>query len=245
MKQTLAVLALTLAATACGGGGDAASPEPADTQATAAPATTTTAAPATTIAPAPAYDPVALNDTGCGKWLEEGRTVEGLRAMVLENHPFDWKLRRDFNRDGYPCEDEVGTGYLPTTTTTAAPTTTTEAVVETSTPATEATTTTTTAVATTTEPVSEMDPCLAGILADLGWDEYGNQVGERNLYFPTALRDNCSDVEFEVNVSVLSRIEFNQGGTDGECVILADLYFAAPPDSKAESLLANALNDCL
>ena len=93
--------------------------------------------------------PTEMNDLRCGRWLEDGRTQMGLRQMVLDHPGFDWKYSRDFDQDGYPCEDEIGVGYLPTTTTTTQATPTTQPMI-TTTRSTMTTTTTITAATTTT-----------------------------------------------------------------------------------------------
>ncbi len=108
--------------------------------------TTTTAAPPIIGAP----DPDRFEGMRCGKWLDQGFSVDELRQMVIDAGPdFRWGFRdMEFGGvDGAPCEDELGTAYLPTmTTTTEAIATTTEAIATT----TEATTTTTRAPTTTT-----------------------------------------------------------------------------------------------
>lgn len=150
MKQTLAVLTLTLAATACGGG---------DEWEPVAPyvvGTVTTSDVPTTIAAY--YDLAALNDLRCGKWLEEDRTLSGLQEMVRDNPDFRWSLARDFNQDGYPCEDELGTGYLPPPETTATePPATTAAPVETA--------------ATTQPPAEPASSQVCDPTIDASWDK--------------------------------------------------------------------------
>ena len=95
-----------------------------------------------------------MDDTRCGKWDELG-TVAELKAVVASDPDFDWSALRDFDGNGYPCESELGTGYLPTTTVATqppAPTTTADVVEETvaDTVVEETTTTTQSVVETTT-----------------------------------------------------------------------------------------------
>ncbi len=146
-----ALLAVALTAAACGG-----SPENflSPTDAPAATESPTTAAPATTAVPTITVvaQPVTaemLNGERCGNWTDFG-TVAALREVVAEAAVagFEWRATRDLNLDGYPCEDQLGAGYIsavapaatdeepevstatevpPATTTTAAPTTTTAA----------------------------------------------------------------------------------------------------------------------
>ena len=72
------------------------------------------------------YNPSFLRDEWCWDWLEDGRTKAGLIQMVKDNPGFDWG-GRDFDGNGYPCEAELGVGYLTATTTRPRFTTTTDA----------------------------------------------------------------------------------------------------------------------
>ena len=111
-----------------------------------------------------------MDDTGCGKWLELG-TVEELQQVVRANPNFDWSLTRDFDGNGYPCEYELGTGYLPHTTTT--PTTTAAAPI------------TTRPVATTTAPDATTTTLLPHILA--GMYEVGIDIQPgRHRFYPAS-----------------------------------------------------------
>lgn len=196
--------------------------------------TTTTSAyvqdPATVDTLAPTYIPAELNALQCGKWLEGGRTAEGLQQMVIDNPGFDWLISRDSNQDGEPCEDEIGDSYLPTTTTAPPP------------PTAAPTTTTTTEPPPTTE---VMDECQTAILADLGLDEDFLQVGDADLDFPRALDGVCSDVEFRVWINTLSRLTATLGVTNAECQFLNTLYLESPEGSRSEELLLDAYAECI
>ena len=68
----------------------------------------TTPAPTTTIIPTLADELVGV---GCGKWLDS-YTVETLQQMVIDaGRDFDWRSR-DFDNNGYPCENELGVGCV-------------------------------------------------------------------------------------------------------------------------------------
>ena len=121
------LLVLAVLAASCGLETTEGNDRPVTTRTSATTIAATTAAPTTTTA---VVTPRAreMMETRCGRWDEIG-TVAELRQEVSEHPDLEWPAMRDFDGDGYPCEDELGIGYLtadttlPATTTTSPPTT--------------------------------------------------------------------------------------------------------------------------
>ena len=232
-----ALIILALAISACGGASTTSTVPTTSVEAGQALATLPEVSQTEVVAD---YNIDEMNDTRCGKWLDEGRTVNGLIQMVKSHPGYDWKYSRDFDQNGYPCEDEIGVGYLPTTTTTTQATTTTTRPPTTTTSTTRPPTTTTTEVA--SSPLADCVSALGDDFNSASIQLANSDVGIGDVgdsYFRLSLRE-CSESEWAEAMRLL--VLWTDNIT---CDTLNTIYYAAEVGSRLESRMLDAWADCV